>query len=330
VRRLAKKQGSLEPNVLLGLDTPDDAAVYRIDDRTALVQTVDFFTPIVDDAYSWGAIAVANAMSDIYAMGGKPLLGLNLVGWPKELDLDLLGSVLEGGADKAAEAGAAVIGGHTVDDPEPKFGMAVTGTVDPDKMTRLSNARPGMGVVLTKPLGMGIISTALKRGQADPELVAEATRIMAELNAGAAQAMLDVGATAATDVTGFGLIGHLRGMAAASGCSVELWSDEVPVIEGVRDLAERQLVPGGSRNNQRYFGAYVEFDSEVDDLTRTVLFDAQTSGGLLIAVPDAHLQDWMEALGATGTSVQKVIGRFLEGEAGRMTVTLRDRRRVAY
>jgi selenide,water dikinase len=330
VRRLAKKQGSLEPNVLLGLDTPDDAAVYRIDDRTALVQTVDFFTPIVDDAYSWGAIAVANAMSDIYAMGGKPLLGLNLVGWPKELDLDLLGSVLEGGADKAAEAGAAVIGGHTVDDPEPKFGMAVTGTVDPDKMTRLSNARPGMGVVLTKPLGMGIISTALKRGQADPELVAEATRIMAELNAGAAQAMLDVGATAATDVTGFGLIGHLRGMAAASGCSVELWSDEVPVIEGVRDLAERQLVPGGSRNNQRYFGAYVEFDSEVDDLTRTVLFDAQTSGGLLIAVPDDHLQDLMEALGAKGTSVQKVIGRFLEGEAGRMTVTLRDRRRVAY
>jgi selenide,water dikinase len=312
--------------VLLGLDTPDDAAVYRIDDRTALVQTVDFFTPIVDDAYSWGAIAVANAMSDIYAMGGKPLLGLNLVGWPKELDLDLLGSVLEGGADKAAEAGAAVIGGHTVDDPEPKFGMAVTGTVDPDKMTRLSNARPGMGVVLTKPLGMGIISTALKRGQAGPELVAEATRIMAELNAGAAQAMLEVGATAATDVTGFGLIGHLRGMAAASGCSVELWSDDVPVIEGVRDLAERQLVPGGSRNNQRYFGGYVDFDSEVDDLTRTVLFDAQTSGGLLIAVPDDRLQDLLEALGAKGTSVQKVIGRFLEGEAGRMRVTLREPR----
>ena len=314
--------------MLLGLDTPDDAAVYRIDDRTALVQTVDFFTPIVDDAYSWGAIAVANAMSDIYAMGGKPLLGLNLVGWPKELDLDLLGSVLEGGADKAAEAGAAIIGGHTVDDPEPKFGMAVTGIVDPEKMTRLSNARPGMGVVLTKPLGMGIISTALKRGQAHPDLVADATRIMSELNAGAAQAMLQVGATAATDVTGFGLIGHLRGMAAASGCSVELWSYEVPVIEGVRDLAERQLVPGGSRNNQRYFGGYVEFDSDVDDLTRTVLFDAQTSGGLLIAVPDDRLEDLMNALIANRTSVQKVIGRFLEGGAGRMTVTVREPRRI--
>jgi selenide,water dikinase len=322
VRRLAKKNGSLDPNVLLGLESPDDAGVYRIDERTVLVQTVDFFTPIVDDAYSWGAIAVANAMSDIYAMGGKPLLGLNLVGWPKELDLDLLGSVLEGGADKAAEAGAVIIGGHTVDDPEPKFGMAVTGTVDPEKMTRLSNARPGMAVVLTKPLGMGIISTALKRGQAGPELVTEATRIMSELNAGAAQAMLEVGARAATDVTGFGLIGHLQGMAAASECSVELWSGRVPVIEGVRGLAERQLVPGGSRNNQRYFGGYVEFDSQVEELTRTVLFDAQTSGGLLIAVPEDRLADLVEALTVKGTPVQAVVGRFGEGAAGRMKVTV--------
>jgi selenide,water dikinase len=313
----------VDPNVLLGIDTPDDAAVYQIDDRTALVQTVDFFTPIVDDAYAWGAIAAANAMGDVYAMGGKPLLGLNLVGWPKDLDLDLLGSVLEGGADKAAEAGATIIGGHTVDDPEPKFGMAVTGTVDPERMTRLSSARPGLAVVLTKPLGMGIISTALKRGQAGQELVAEATRIMSELNAGAAQAMLEVGAPAATDVTGFGLIGHLRGMAAASGCSVELWSGEIPVIEGVRSLAERQLVPGGSRNNQRYFGGYVDFDPEVDDLTRTILFDAQTSGGLLIAVPDARLHDLVDALAVNKTPVQAVIGRFEQGEAGKVTVTVR-------
>jgi selenide, water dikinase len=323
VRRLAKKSGNLDPNVLLGLDTPDDAAVYRIDENTALVQTVDFFTPVVDDAYDWGAIAVANATSDVYAMGGKPLLGLNLVGWPKELDLDLLGSVLEGGADKAAEAGVAIIGGHTVDDPEPKFGMAVTGTVDPERMTRLSHARPGMAVVLTKPLGMGIISTALKRGQADDHLVEEATRLMSMLNSGAAQAMLEVGARAATDVTGFGLIGHLRGMAAASGCSVELWSGEVPVIDGVRRLAELDLVPGGSRNNQRYFGGYVHFDSEVDDLTRTVLFDAQTSGGLLIAIDEPRLEDLIEVLARNATPAQAVIGRFGQGEAGKVTVTVR-------
>jgi selenide, water dikinase len=320
VRRLAKRSESLDPNVLLGLDTPDDAGVYRIDDRTALVQTVDFFTPIVDDPYDWGSIAVANAVSDIYAMGGKPLLGLNLVGWPKELDLDLLGSVLEGGADKAAEAGMAVIGGHTVDDPEPKFGMAVTGTVDPSTMTRLSGARPGMILALTKPLGTGIISTALKREQVDQGLVAEATELMATLNAGAARAMAKVGATAATDVTGFGLLGHLRGMAAASGCAVRLWADEVPVLKGVGVLAERGLVPGGSRSNERYFKEFVEFDPGVDSTTRTILFDAQTSGGLLIAADEARREDLIEALSSHFTPAQAVIGRFEEGEAGKVIV----------
>ncbi len=197
---------------------PDDAAVYRINDETALVQTVDFFTPVVDDPYQWGAIAVANAISDIYAMGATPLTGLNLVGWPKDLDMDLLAQVLEGGADKADEAGCAVVGGHTVDDPEPKFGMSVTGVVHPDKIVKLSTARPGMSIILTKPLGMGIIATACKANRIDKALLKRGTTLMATLNRAAAQAMVEVGAAACTDVTGFGLLGHLRGMLNASGC----------------------------------------------------------------------------------------------------------------
>ncbi|MDQ4149874.1 MAG: selenide, water dikinase SelD [Actinomycetota bacterium] len=323
MRRLAKRSGTGDPNLLLGLDTPDDAAAYLIDEQTALVQTVDFFTPVVDDAYAWGAIAVANAMSDVYAMGGKPLLGLNLVGWPKELDLDLLGSVLEGAAEKAAEGGMAIIGGHTVDDPEPKFGVAVTGTVHPAKMTRLSGALPGMVLVLTKPLGSGIISTALKRGRLGNELLEEATRIMAMLNAEAATAMTEVGARAATDVTGFGLLGHLRGMAAASGCSVTVWADEVPILDGVRSLAEQGFVPGGSRNNEKYFGQYVDFDTGVDETTRTILFDAQTSGGLLIAIDDGRREDLLHLLSSGSTPAQAVIGRFEEGNPGRIRVTRR-------
>jgi selenide, water dikinase len=319
VRRLARP-GKVDPNLLLGLDAPDDAAVYRINDEMALVQTVDFFTPVVDDAYQWGAIAVANAVSDIYAMGGTPLLGLNLVAWPKDLDMELLSRVLEGGADKAEEAGCLVVGGHTVDDPEPKFGMAVTGTIHPDKVLKLSGARPGMSLLLTKPLGMGIIATACKAGRVEKALLNRATALMAILNAGAARAMAEVGASAATDVTGFGLIGHLRGMAAASGVSVELWSENVPVLDGVRPLAHEGLVPGGTKRNESYFGPFVKFDSEVDPLTRTILFDAQTSGGLLIAVESSKRKAMLEALRRQETPVAAMIGRFGEGEAGTLTV----------
>lgn len=320
MRRLSEKQGSSDPDLLLGLDAPDDAAVYRLSDDLALVQTVDFFTPVVDDAYDWGAIAVANALSDIYAMGGKPLLGLNLVGWPQKLDLDILASVLEGGADKAQEGHTAVIGGHTIDDPEPKFGMAVTGTVHPDKMVRNSTARPGMSIVLTKPLGAGIVSTALKRGQAPEAVVATATQIMSALNDTGAAAMIEVGAGAATDVTGFGLIGHLRGMAAASGVSAEIWADEVPVQEGVVDLAAKDLVPGGTRRNQDYFGEFVEFHSSVDPVRQTVLFDAQTSGGLLIAVDQQNEAALVDALQRHSAISRSVIGRFVSGAGGTIKV----------
>jgi selenide,water dikinase len=302
------------------LDAPDDAAVYRVADDLALLLTIDFFTPIVDDPYLWGAIAAANAFSDIYAMGGRPLLALNLLGWPEDLDFELLSRVLEGGADKATEAGASVVGGHTVEDREPKYGMAVTGVVHPDRLVRSSAAGPGMSLVLTKPLSMGIVSTAVKREAAPEALVAEATAVMATLNAGAAEAMLEVGAPAATDVTGFGLLGHLHSLARLSGVSAEVWAGAVPVLDGVAALAEAGMVPGGTRRNASYYAPFVDFPPGIDETDRTLLFDAQTSGGLLIAVdPDAE-GALLEALGRRGTPAAAVIGRTGDGEAGRITV----------
>ena len=274
----------------------------------------------MDDPYVWGAIAAANAFSDVYAMGGRPLLSLNLVGWPEDLDFELLARVLEGGADKATEAGASVVGGHTVEDREPKYGMAVTGVVHPDRLVRSSAAGPGMSLVLTKPLSMGIVSTALKREAAPEALVAEATAVMATLNAGAAEAMLEVGAPAATDVTGFGLLGHLHGLARLSGVSAEVWAGAVPVLDGVAALAEAGMVPGGTRRNASYYSSFVDFDPRIGETDRTLLFDAQTSGGLLIAVDQAAEADLVEALRRRGTPAASVIGRTAPGEGGHITV----------
>lgn len=312
---------SEDPSLLLGLDAPDDAAVYRIAPDLALVQTVDFFTPIVDDPYDWGAIAAANSFSDVYAMGGEPLLALNLVGWPLEgLSFDLLSRVLEGAADKAAEAGALIVGGHTIDDREPKFGMAVTGTVHPDRVVRASSARPGMVLALTKPLGLGIISTALKQGAADGGLVAEATRVMTTLNAGAAEAMQAESAGAATDITGFGFLGHVQHVARSSGVGAELWREAVPVLPGVGELTAGGFVPGGSRRNEAYFSQFVTFDPEIDEVSRTILFDAQTSGGLLIAVDETREAALLAALEAASTPSAAIVGRITEGPAGTITV----------
>jgi selenide,water dikinase len=302
------------------LDAPDDAAVYRISDDLALLLTVDFFTPIVDDPYLWGAIAAANAFSDCYAMGGRPVLALNLLGWPQDLDFDLLARVLEGGADKAAEAGASVVGGHTVEDQEPKYGMAVTGMVHPDRLVRSSAAEPGLSLVLTKPLSMGIISTAVKRQRAPAGLVEQAVAIMATLNGPAAEAMLEVGVEAATDVTGFGLLGHLHSVARLSGISAEIWSEAVPVLDGVAELAQEGLVPGGTRRNASYYSPFVDFDPAVGETTRTVLFDAQTSGGLLIAVDPANEATLVQDLRRRGTPASAVIGRTVAGEPGRISV----------
>lgn len=294
--------------------------MYRITADLALLLTIDFFTPIVDDPYQWGAIAAANSFSDCYAMGGRPVLALNLLGWPQDLDTDLLAQVLEGGADKAEEAGASVVGGHTIEDQEPKYGMAVTGMVHPDRIIRSSAARPDLSLVLTKPLSMGVVSTALKRGKAPPGLVDEATAIMATLNADAAEAMIEAGAEAATDVTGFGLLGHLQNVVALSGVGAEVWASAVPVLDGVAGLAAEGLVPGGTRRNQDYFSTFVDFDPAVGTTERTLLFDAQTSGGLLMAVDRAAESALIDDLRRRGTPAAAVIGRTVAGPPGRIAV----------
>lgn len=296
-----------DPALLVGLDEPDDAAVYRITGEVALVQTVDFFTPIVDDPFDWGQIAAANALSDVYAMGGAPKTALNLVAWPRSLDLALLGRVLEGGESTCHEAGVTVVGGHSVDDPEPKFGLAVTGTVHPERVVRKSGARPGDSLILTKALGTGIISSAIKEGVAPKETVTAATASMKILNAAAAAAMVDVGVNAATDVTGFGLIGHLRQML-GSELDAHLELAMIPIFPGAVDLAERGIIPGGSERNLEADIDNVELSDEVTDPRRAAIFDAQTSGGMLMAVPPDRQDDLLSALEARRVEPRAVIG----------------------
>jgi len=312
LRRFQSKRSG-DPNLLLGLDARDDAAVYRLSGGLLLVQTVDFFTPVVDDPYEWGAIAVANAVSDIYAMGGRPLTGLNLAAWPKDLDFGLLARVLEGGADKAEEAGLQIVGGHTIDDAEPKYGMAVTGIVEQDAITPLSAAQPGMDLVLTKPLGTGVMSTALKQQMVPGDVVKEATKLMMTLNADAAWAASLARVPAATDVTGFGLLGHLHNMCVASGVGAEISADAVPMISGVRELAEAGFVSGGTKRNEAHFLQFVTFSSDVSDVERSLLFDAQTSGGLLLAVPPAATKGLLDNLIDRGVPCAAVIGKVVEG-----------------
>lgn len=311
--------GSVDPNLLLGLDAPDDAAVYRITDEIAIVQTVDFFTPVVDDPFQWGAIAAANALSDIYAMGARPVTALNLVAWPKELDMDLLYEVLAGGAEKAREAGVSIVGGHTIDDEEPKYGMSVTGLVPPGAVVTSSGATAGLDVILTKPLGMGIVSTAIKAAKAPAELAAEATAIMSTLNRAASEAMVEVGVAAATDVTGFGLIGHFHQLLKASGVAGILHAERVPVLSGARELAAEGLVPGGTQRNRSHFSEVVSFPSSVDEVDRIVLFDAQTSGGLLIAVEPSKTQRLLDRLSERSVEAT-AIGRTVDGVPGSIEV----------
>jgi selenide, water dikinase len=281
------------------------------------VQTVDFFTPVVDDAYAWGWIAAANALSDVYAMGARPLTALNLVAWPRSLGFDLLGRVVQGGAAACAQAGAAVVGGHSVDDPEPKFGLAVTGTVHPDRVVRSVGAPPGSDLVLTKPLGTGIVSSALKEGKARPVAVEEATAVMSRLNAGASAAMLEIGVEAATDVTGFGLVGHLLEMLGGV-TSATLALDAIPVLTDAVELADRGVLPGGSKRNYETMRAHVDAVG-IEDARRAVLFDAQTSGGLLIAVDPRKTARLLEALGEKDAGDARRIGSITEG-AGRIEV----------
>ncbi len=303
------------------MSTSDDAAVYRLTPEIALVQTVDYITPLVDDPYQYGQIAATNSISDVYAMGGRPLLALNIVAFPTDaLPLEVLGEILRGGADKAAEADVRIIGGHSVDDKEPKYGLAVTGVVHPDRILRNSTARPGDRLILTKPLGMGIISTAIKRDLASPDLVARAVQVMTTLNKGAALAAIDVGVDACTDITGFGLLGHLREMTAGSRCGARIAFSRVPFVEGVADLATRGVVPGGTKRNLAYVEPSVTFDAAIDPVQRLLLADAQTSGGLLLAVPHEQASRLIDALHARHVPVVAEIGATVDDPAGRITV----------
>jgi len=299
--------------VLVGFGTNDDAGVYLIRDDLALVQTVDFFTPIVDDPYDFGRIAAANALSDVYAMGGTPLTALNIAAFPVErLGTEILARILEGGAATAREAGVAILGGHTIEDDEPKYGMAVTGTVDPRRIVSNAGARPGDALVLTKPLGTGILGSALKKGRLDAGDLAEAIGWMTALNANAASAMLAASAHAATDVTGYGLLGHGGEMMRASGVRLRLYASAIPVMANVREMLAAGIAPGGTRENARQHAAFTEFAAGLDDDTRVILSDAQTSGGLLIALSPEDVPALRAALLASG-SLAAEIGRVESG-----------------
>jgi selenide,water dikinase len=311
-----------DDNLLVGLDTSDDAAVYRVRDDLAIVLTTDFFTPIVDDPYQWGRIAATNALSDVYAMGGAPLLALNLVAWPREgIGFDVLARVLDGGHDVVRGAGAIVAGGHSIDDPEPKFGLAVVGTVHPERVWRNGGARTGDVIVLTKPIGLGVVSTAVKRDQASTAVVDDAIQVMTTLNASARDAIADVGDAvhAVTDVTGFGLLGHLREMLVASGVAAELDGDSVPVIDGVRELLEAGMVAGGTQRNHAFVAPDVDWGG-LSEMEQLLLADAQTSGGLLVAVAPDAADALVDALRRRSTLAHAAVGRVVEGPAGHVSI----------
>jgi selenide,water dikinase len=310
-----------DPRILVDASSRDDAAVFQVTPDRAIVATVDFFTPIVDDPYDFGRIAATNAFSDLYAMGATPLFALNVVGWPRDtLPLELLGEVMRGGADVARAAGAFVLGGHSVDDPEPKYGMVAIGEAHPDRIVTNAGAQPGDALVLTKPLGTGVLTTALKQDLLTETELAPAIAAMTTLNAGAARAMLDVGVHAATDVTGFGLLGHLLTLLEASGAAAELEAAAVPLLPHAREAAERGAVPGGTKRNIASVAGAVSFAAGVDEAARLLLADAQTSGGLLIAVAPDRVDALVAALGRAATPAAAVIGRVVAGAPGRIAV----------
>ena len=304
-----------DPNLLVGFSTGDDAAVYKMNEDMAIISTVDFFPPIVDDPFVYGEVAVANALSDVYAMGGKPLFGLNIVGFPVDLPHEILGEILKGGASKATEAGVLIVGGHTVDDKEPKYGMAVTGVVKPGEEVTNAGARPGDVLVLTKPIGTGIITTAGKQERVSAEVMAAAVKLMATLNRAAAEAMVKVGVHACSDITGFGLLGHLRGIVLASEVSARIRLGDVPVIEGVMDLLDAGIAPGGTHRNLESLEGVVAWHPEVGEQSRILMADAQTSGGLLISVDPSKKDDLLRELQAAGVETRAVVGEILEQDS---------------
>lgn len=299
--------------MLVGLDCRDDAAVWRLDDERALVVTTDFFTPVVDTPYEYGAIAAANSLSDIYAMGGQPFLALNIAALPPDLPPEITGEILRGGAEKCREAGVVVAGGHTVQDKEPKFGLVALGFVHPQKMMTKGGAKPGDVLVLTKPLGFGVTTTALKRGLAAPEDVNEAIGWMSRLNTKAAQLANEFGIRAATDITGFSLLGHGWEMAHASDVQFRLEFDRIPFISCARKYAEQWIFPGGSSDNRLFYGEHVRFTKEISEVEQMLLFDAQTSGGLLLSVAAEKISAFEKRAAELSQPVW-VIGRVENGQ----------------
>jgi len=301
------------PNLLVGLGSPDDAAVYRLNDEQALIQTVDFFTPIVDTPYEYGAIAAANALSDVYAMGGEVMFALNIAALPPDLPTDMMAEILRGGADVVRSVGAVIAGGHTIQDKEPKYGLAVTGLVHPDRILTKGGARPGDRLLLTKPLGTGTITTALKRGQVDPAHLDAATASMMRLNRVASQAAQAAGVRSATDITGFGLIGHASEMAEAGGVRFRIRFDDLPWLPGALGYAEAWVFAGGAHNNHAFYNPLVTYTRPLADWQETLLHDPQTSGGLLIALSPERLDGFL-AYCTERDQPTWIIGEVVEGE----------------
>lgn len=301
-----------DKNLLVGFETSDDAAVYKLTEDIATIQTLDFFTPVVDDPYTFGAIAAVNSLSDIYAMGGKPTVAMNIVCFPNCLNIEILGDILRGGADKVKEAGAVVIGGHSVQDDEPKYGLSVMGLVHPNKILKNHGCKVGDALILTKPLGSGVINTAIKAEFASSEIYEEAVKVMTTLNKYAGEIIVNYQVNACTDVTGFGIMGHSFEMASASGITIKLNQNKIPVIKGAREFAEMGLVPAGTYNNKSYLdGKYSLRD--VPQWLEDILFDPQTSGGLLISVPMGEVENIMTDLDKLELK-SAVIGEVIEKE----------------
>lgn len=301
-----------DENVIVGLDRADDAGVYRVNDDLALIQTVDFFTPIVDDPYWFGQIAAANALSDVYAMGGTPKTAMNLVGFPLEqMDISILREIIQGGVDKIKEAGVVLVGGHSVDDPELKYGLSVTGFIHPDRVLTKQNLKAGDKLILTKPLGTGIVNTAIKGGLASQEIIERVTRLMARLNRKPAEIMSRYEVHACTDITGFGLLGHLAEMVIGSGFSIRLLADRIPMIPEAREYGQMGFVPAGAYRNREFREGMVEFGLSVDRLTQDILFDPQTSGGLLISVSRDVSESLVRELRSDGVPEAVIIGEVM-------------------
>lgn len=302
------------------METSDDAGVYKINDETALVQTLDFFTPIVDDPYMFGQIAAANALSDVYAMGGKPITVMNIVAFPiNTLDKSILADILSGAADKVKESGAVLVGGHSIEDQEPKFGLSVTGTVHPDKIKANAGAKPGDRIILTKPIGVGIQTTAIKRGLLAEEQLQKVSEVMATLNKYAAEAMQGFHVHACTDITGFGLLGHALEMAEGSNAGMMIDHKAVPILQGTKELAEQNVIPGGTRKNHQWIADRIDYDEEISEIEQLILCDAVTSGGLLIAVAGDEA-DALQAVLEKNNVTSAIIGEVTAEHPGRIQV----------